>query len=124
MTVFRSIAVIVLLASTAPAKTWYVGGSQPDFNDIQPAIDAAQNGDVILVRPGKYAPFTLDKGVMVRASTTPFEVDAVPPASVVIHDLGVGLRGGIAGMNLTLAPVHSWNDAYETLVLQSCQGQV
>ena len=44
--------IIGLLVSSAIAKTWYVGGSGADFSEIQPAIDAAQDGDLILVRPG------------------------------------------------------------------------
>src|SRR5262245_28897730 len=50
---------IVLVAwclGVVPAlgKTWFVGGSGADFAQIQPAIDIAQDGDVILVRDGTY----------------------------------------------------------------------
>ena len=48
----------------ASATTWIVaagGGGQ--FTDIQTAILVAQTGDVLLVQPGTYAPFALDRGL-------------------------------------------------------------
>ncbi len=90
---------LVLLVSEGFSKTWFVGGSGADYDQIQPAIDAAQDGDVILVRPGTYEPFVLDKGVIVRSSTAPFEV----AATVQIVGIPAGLRAGIAGMDSTTA---------------------
>ncbi|MFO0984551.1 MAG: hypothetical protein U1E76_22975 [Planctomycetota bacterium] len=49
--------------------TYLVGGPGSQFEEIQPAIDAAKDGDVILVRPLKrYQGFTLTKGITVRSS--------------------------------------------------------
>lgn len=57
---------VVLFALGAPvalAKIWRVGGDGADFDQIQPAIDAARDGDVILVRPvHAYKSFVLEKG--------------------------------------------------------------
>jgi len=53
----------LLLASTVgalPGEVWKVDDSGgADFTDIQPAIDAADHGDTILVRPGSYGGFTI-----------------------------------------------------------------
>jgi pectin methylesterase-like acyl-CoA thioesterase len=48
--------VLVLLATPAPAsQTWIVAqDGSGDFTEVQPAIDAAQDGDLILVKPGVY----------------------------------------------------------------------
>ena len=39
-----------------------------DFTDIQPAVDVAVPGDVILVEPGSYGAFDLDEGGTLCAS--------------------------------------------------------
>ncbi len=49
-------AIALLLAASAEARTWIVdptGGG--DFLRIQEAVDAAGDGDLVLVRPGSYA---------------------------------------------------------------------
>lgn len=56
--------ILMLLGALRPASaaTWIVdaaGGG--DFISIQAAIDAAAPGDVLLVQPGNYAPFVLDR---------------------------------------------------------------
>src|SRR5262245_25879007 len=91
--------------SPCNAKVWLVGGTGPDFTDIQPAIDAASDGDVVLVRPGLYLPFTLSKGVMVAAADVAagFEVKIDPYVDlegVVVTGIPQGLKGGIAGMSI------------------------
>jgi hypothetical protein len=41
------------------------------FTQIQPAVDAAQHGDVVLVKPGTYSPFAItNKGVAVVADAS------------------------------------------------------
>lgn len=54
----RSLALGLLLASPLPAQNaWVVdaaGGPGHDFTTIQPAVDAASDGDLILVREGTY----------------------------------------------------------------------
>lgn len=50
-----AIAVVLGLASTGFAETWTVDDDGPaDFNNIQAAVDAASDGDVIVVSPGVY----------------------------------------------------------------------
>jgi nitrous oxidase accessory protein len=49
-----AVAVLVLLAAPADARTWTVGGAGADFPLIAPAIAAAAAGDEIRVRSGVY----------------------------------------------------------------------
>lgn len=74
----------LVLASELLAKVWHVGPGG-DFAQIQPAIDAAADDDIILVLDrdrktrafeGAYDPFVLNKGVTVRASGPSFKVIA------------------------------------------------
>jgi hypothetical protein len=60
-----TLSVLALLAlaplGSAQGALWTVDDDgAADFREIQPAVDAAADGDVILVRAGAYASFTLD----------------------------------------------------------------
>jgi nitrous oxidase accessory protein len=46
--------VVILVATSAEARTWTVGGAGADFPVIAPAIAAASDGDAIRVRGGVY----------------------------------------------------------------------
>jgi hypothetical protein len=85
------------LAAPVSANTYNVddnGGPGVDFTDIAPAIAFAQAGDVLLVAPGTYSSFVLDKGLVIvghSASTVVggFEVRNVVagPRAVVVDFL-------------------------------------
>src|SRR5262245_60228990 len=92
---------VALLASPVFASTWYVGGLGAQFDEIQPAIDAAAPGDVILVRAVKrYQGFILGKGLTIRASSTPFHLVDGAMAEIVGVDGAQAARvGGIEGLN-------------------------
>jgi len=58
---------------SAVANTWIVdqlGGPGYHFTDIPPAISAASDGDLILVRDGTYTGFTLNIGLTISAETS------------------------------------------------------
>ncbi len=66
--VSRAAFASVAFTSTSFATTWIVdasGGSGASFTDIPPAIAAASPGDVLLVQPGSYSGFVLDKGLAI-----------------------------------------------------------
>lgn len=99
-----------LLAPTALATTYVVddsGGPGVDFTDIAQALPSLVPGDVLVVRAGNYAGFTLDV-----------------PVSIVGEN-GAGVGGGIsivgtaAGTRTTLAGL-----AFRWLRVQQCLGAV
>ena len=80
----------VVLAPT----TWIVAaGGGGNFTDIQPAIDAASDGDLILIQAGSYSAFTLDKGLTLIGAPGVFSSNgrvqaATGPAS--LADMRIG----------------------------------
>src|SRR5262245_53522919 len=54
-TVLLSLSMVLSLAGATQAKIWVVAeDGSGDFTKIQPAVDAASDGDVIVVRDGLY----------------------------------------------------------------------
>jgi hypothetical protein len=63
---FRPLLISIFLTSTALADTWTVDDDgKADFDNIQAAVDAASNGDEIIVMPGTYTS-TADEVVDMR----------------------------------------------------------
>ena len=69
---------VSLFLSWAPIqaqRTWIVdvsNGPGTDYAQVQPAVDAARSGDIILIRPGAthaYNGFTISKGLTVTTAT-------------------------------------------------------
>src|SRR5262245_50043518 len=76
--VFRTTSVpllaLLVLAPLSPAQNVFVVAPAPGpgifATEIQPAVDASASGDIVLVRAGTYAGFTVDgKGITVVADT-------------------------------------------------------
>jgi polygalacturonase len=91
-----------LFATSARADVLVVDASgMGDFTDIQPAIDAAADGDLVLVNPGVFQGFTiLDKSVSVVArSTATVSIDG----SVIVQHLAAARYVELAGLNANLA---------------------
>lgn len=64
---------VSLLAPLAPSSTWIVdanNGPGTDFTQISAAIAAAAPGDTLLVLPGQYASFVLDKPLAIVGQGT------------------------------------------------------
>src|SRR5689334_20349069 len=59
--VLASLGAFVLapLALAAPNGVTVVAPSGGEYADVQPAIDAAADGEIVLVRAGSYGPFTV-----------------------------------------------------------------
>lgn len=93
---FSAIASCSLIA--AQGQTWTVDDDGPaDFADLQPAVDAASNDDVILVRAGDYSPFTIDgKGISLLGDELALvRVLGVPN---VVTNVAAGQRAMVRGL--------------------------
>jgi len=113
---------LIVCAPPLSAGDWFVdddGGPGVDFTDIQPAIDAAQAGDVIHVAIGAYSGFTLAKALTIQGDasappwtkmTGPVLVDGIPEGATawlldLTFDDGLALRnsaGTIVGARLNV----------------------
>jgi hypothetical protein len=125
MLALRSILAVFLLASVplAQGKVWVVddnGGAGVDFTDVQPAVDAAANGDVILVAPGLYTGFQI-----VSKSLT---IQAEPGASTWVQrgslpDL-LAIRDTSGSQTVTIRGLRLSDAAGGGIVLENCAGTV
>ena len=99
---FRTALISMFLTSAAFAETWTVDDDgKADFDNIQAAVDAASDGDEIVVMPGTYTSSQdghvvnmLGKAVTLRSSD-PSDPDVV--AATIID--GEGARRGLACFN-------------------------
>ena len=89
------LATLLLVPSAEAGQVLVVdddGGAGVGFTEIQAAVDAAADGDVVLVRSGTYAPFqVVGKGVTVLSDVEqtvvvngPIEVSGTPADSLVV----------------------------------------
>lgn len=111
----RRLLVCALAAPVAAASTYVVdddGGPGVDFNSIGAAVAAAVPGDVVLVRPGWYAPFTVTIGISVRADGSPVTLGGPGP--------GAQIAGVPAGQRVVL----SGFTVYDSIVATNCSGRV
>jgi len=106
---FRPLLISLCLTSTTFADTWTVDDDgKADFDNIQAAVDAASDGDEIIVMPGTYTSTQdghvvnmLGKAVTLRSSD-PSDLDVV--AATIID--GEGARRGIACFNNETSNTH------------------
>jgi hypothetical protein len=78
-------------------------GPTGTFPDIQPAIDAAQPGDVLLVEPGSYSPFVLSKALRIYAAPGA-TIDLHPGLQAEVTGIPAGAEAVIAGLTLGTCP--------------------
>lgn len=80
-------ALFILLASCASASTFHSG------SDIQAAIDKASPGDTILVGPGEYSPFDINKPLTVAGTGAPLVRAAIQRSGITLSSEGVVVSG-------------------------------
>ena len=93
------LSILVAAAAFAPlsrAEVWTVGGSTPDFPEIAAAVQAASDGDLVLVWPGSYASFLVDDlDLTILAVANGAQVDG----TVRVHSLGVDRAVELIGIS-------------------------
>ena len=93
----------LLLPSLASAQRVIVVGAGGQFSTIQPAIQAAQPGDVVIVRSGTYPAFFVDRGITVIGEGATLTVPVHYP-SINVSNIPPGqravVRGGFTGFPL------------------------
>jgi len=92
----------LLLVAPLGAQVLTVGppGTGADFTDIQPAIDAAPGGATLILLPGSYAHFVLDKAVDVLGpgpELATVAATAADTSAVSVRDLAAGATVVVAG---------------------------
>ncbi|MEM7204056.1 MAG: hypothetical protein AAF628_27590 [Planctomycetota bacterium] len=112
----HSLVCLGLLVAAAPAQETHIVGPGGQFSEIDPAIDAAQPGDIILVRARSYDNFTVDKPVRLlgdpgatiagpgfHALGPAFTVRDIPAGEVaIIRGLDMPTSGGLVASSATV----------------------
>ncbi len=95
-----SCAAVLLGASPLLANTYIVDSSgSGNFLDIQPAIEFASDGDVLLVNPGSYSNFVLRKPLVIVGQGPGVLVGPVSPFTISkVESVDTGTKAGLAGL--------------------------
>src|SRR5688572_13526839 len=114
-----SLSAALLLQATASAGVLVVGppGSGAPFQDVQPAIDAAQPGDTVLVLAGSYGTASITKPLQLVGAGSGLVTLSGPPTAPVLHVgsipagetvvvSGLDLQAGF-GLGIVLQPLAS-----------------
>jgi hypothetical protein len=113
------VSVLALAPLIRAGQVLRVGPTRP-FATIDAAIAAAADGDLILVDPGSYPPFTLDgRSLAVIAAAGPFTVVPGAQAQVRVRNVPAGGTVTVSGI---LAAIPTGNAP--AIEIQSCPGTV
>jgi hypothetical protein len=75
------------------------------FANVAAALAAAQPGDTILVEPGTYGPFQVDKSVRIAATGPGVEIAAFGVNAIRVVNLPAGAEVGLFGIKVRANPV-------------------
>lgn len=127
---FRALLFVGALSFTSTAhaqgEVWRVDddpGPDVDFNDLQPAIDAAVAGDLIHVADGVYTAFTIDgKALAVVADAGASALVFPDPAQYdcTVRNIAAGAQVTVRGLDLDRAATMDG----PSLVIEDCAGVV
>jgi len=115
------------LGSLASAQAVHIvsGGIVQSFGSVQLAVDAASEGDAILVAEGTYQPFRID-GKSLSVFAMPSAIVNVDQGAawfaVEVNGLGPEQRVVLSGLRVSNA--HGWGAPYRTLSLSQNAGYV
>lgn len=94
----------VVFPASALANTWVVdaaGGG--DFTDLPQAVAAAAQADVLLVLPGNYSAFALDKRLLIVGQGPGVNVSG----QVHVHDINTGSTTALVDLNVVSLKIES-----------------
>jgi hypothetical protein len=120
-------ALLVTLIPVAAAQADVIvvdGAGGGDFLEIQPAIDAALDGDVILIRPGDYPAFG---SVELQIDSKGLSLVADGPLGSVALDVGIIVRGLGSDQRVLLDSLSVKSEGWTVpaiLDMSDCQGAV
>ncbi|MHC5212780.1 MAG: right-handed parallel beta-helix repeat-containing protein [Planctomycetota bacterium] len=107
LTALTALVTALTLATPAAADTYVVdddGGPGVDFTDIQPAVDVASPGDLIVVRDGTYGTFVLEQGLRLVADTG--HAPEIVFTGIEVRNVPAGQTALMAGFGIPHAYVH------------------
>lgn len=119
---------IPALTTPAFAQSVHVVDDDPgpgvDFRDIQEAIDAASDGDLVLVKDGDYTPFHVNaKGLQIVGEVGERVVVDASPGDMTTSLTNLGANQELFVRGLIFQPPATTVDA-STLVIAGCAGDV
>lgn len=105
-TLARRIAPLLAIGSLCPLvhAGVLVVGPTGSFADVAAALAAAQPGDTILVQPGTYGPFQVDKSVRIAATGPGVEIAAFGANAIRVVNLPAGAEVGLFGLEVRANP--------------------
>lgn len=89
-----ALAVVVTPAVASTIVVDAANGPGTNFTDVAAAITAASPNDLLLVRPGVYAPFTVDTPLTILA-TSP---NAATTTEIAVQNIALGERAALVGV--------------------------
>ena len=123
MVPFLQTCLVLSVAASAQGRVWIVdvaNGAGTNFTNLPPAEAAAAPGDVLLVRAGRYSPFTTSKGIAVLGVPGQTIVTASFLGELAVNGLPAGQTFVAHGLSIAAA----FSGSYARFDLVACAGSV